>query len=901
MVQRKIYPNIARIIVVFVMAFLLCPCFSMPVYADTLDIEDGIPGAGQNSFEGDVPTEINGVGVTMKKVAEVSNRGGNVPQGIAYGDGYFFITYQHAGARGGARGDVGVFDADKVKNANGAMVGPDDVFSTEIGHGQGTEFYNGLLWIVDSDGGSLAGYDVEGHKKETSSTHCTTHYHLAIDKDGTVWNVASGGSSNGDETHAHYAKLGNNSWNTVNMNHAANDSQASQGGGYNPGTDRVALITNGIIMTFPADPNMKGSDVHMFPFNCNPESEGLTFTEDGTGYALLRGSGWSKEYIMEVQLDDDKVNDNEETLDFSFYNLASRASVEFQEALLDGSAKDMLSTVNAKTGCAATYFGYTKSTANTPHIYATRNTQNTVGYSPKSIKTMGKMLGGKGDKSGFGLKSYSIYGRVLDDLGYDEVATEVTKTFRLFTGAILIVAYYIGVAVPFFFGFILDFLRAFNPFALVGVGASKLATYGGSLEVLSGEFTKYYDFLYDMSLFVMLPLIAAFTFGLALLMGGRRAGQQAGSSILWFLVRILAVLFAVPVIGAGYTHFLDEIDRLHVFGPDSANQIVYSELVDFQGWAHNTNLNPPKGITLKWAGDGAALPKEGIRRGARKINVLAGHDAAKIVSGVSDGDKFVQGYKQGESTGMEVSLTEYNYDDEKTIKEKMGDINDLLIRYSRADVYSSSTYESEVKEVVLKRVSEGDVSVKAMILDGTSGSARPYSCSIGTLFGNGTLKWSKTKGYTGGKVEGDMLTGKRGLSTLGMYNYLTTRFDDSQMLIYGGKVSNSERVKDTHMSVTTVGSGVYGALLYIQTVVSLFCLGIIGFVYGLGIIGVSFKRGFATITALPGMMLGSKRFMGKFFTAAFMLFIEILITIGFYSLFCELILVVNDAFVSVFN
>ena len=70
---------------------------------------------------------------------------------------------------------------------------------------------------------------------------------------------------------------------------------------------------------------------------------------------------------------------------------------------------------------------------------------------------------------------------------------------------------------------------------------------------------------------------------------------------------------------------------------------------------------------------------------------------------------------------------------------------------------------------------------------------------------------------------------------------------------------------------------------------------------GLGIIGVSFKRGFATITALPGMMLGSKRFMGKFFTAAFMLFIEILITIGFYSLFCELILVVNDAFVSVFN
>lgn len=899
MVQRKIYPNIARIIVVFVMAFLLCPCFSMPVYADTLDIPDGIPGAGHNNFDGSVPTEINGVGVTMKKVAEVSNRGGNVPQGIAYGDGYFFITYQDAGSRDGASGEVGVFDADKVKNANGAMVSPDKIFTATIGHGQGTEFYNGLLWIVGSDGGSMVGYDVDGNKKETSNTHCSTHYHLAIDKDGTVWNVASGGSSNGDETHAHYAKLGSNSWKTVNMNHAANNSQASQGGGYNPGTDRVALITNGIIMTFPANPDMKGSDVHMFPFNCNPESEGLTFTEDGTGYALLRGTGWSKEYIMEVQLDDDKVQDDRESFDFSFYQLASRASVEFQQALLDGNAKDMLSSSGSKTGCAATYLGYTKGSSSTLHVLATRNTQNTIAYSYKTLNSIGKTIAGKKSKSGYGFKSYSTYGRILNDLGYDEVGTEVTKTFRLMTGAVLIVAYYLGIAVPFFFGFILDFLRAFNPFALLGVGASKLATYGGSLEVLAGKFTDFYETLYNMSLFLMLPLIAAFTFGFALLMGGRQAGRKAGMAVVGFVVRILIVMFAVPVIGAGYSHFLDEIDQMHVFGPDGANQMIYSELVDFQGWAHNTSLNPPEGITLKWNGDGAALPKEGIRRGARKINVLAGHDAAKITTGVTD-NNFVNGYQPSKSTGMELSLTEYNYDNTESTKDKMAEINDLMIRYSRADVYSSSTYETEVKEVILERVSEGDVSVKAMILDGTSGGARPYTCSVGTLFGNGTISWSKGKGYTPGKVSGDMLTGERGLSTLGMFNYLTTRFDDSQIISYGANVSNSERVKDTHMSVTTVGSGVYGFLLYLQTVVSLFCIGIIGLVYGLGIIGISFKRGFATLFALPGMMLGSKQFMGKFLTSAFMLFVEILITIGFYALFCELILVINDAFVSVF-
>lgn len=901
MKQCKFYPSLARIIVVFMMVFLLCPCFVAPVYAKSLDVPAGIPGAGHNQYDGNCPDEINGVGVTMKKIAYIDESGG-VPQGIAYGEGYFFVSF--------AGGTVKRYDAETVKGANGGAVSPNKTGSMDCKHGQSIAYYDGKIWTNSSGndgngkgkskGGPYHSYDVEtmqevGSSKTIGGSDGSDF--LAITTDGVIYNVSSGGS-NGDSTHVAYKKFsGSGDWKDISFNHGANLTQGSQGGDYNPGTNRIGFITNGIIMTFPATDNFQGSDVHMFPFNCNPESEGLTFTEDGTGYALIRGGGHCN--IMEVQLDDDNVQDDRENFDFSFYQLASRTSVEFQQAILDGDAKDMLSSAGSKTGCAGTYLGYTKGANTTLHVLASRNTQNTMTYSYKSINGIGKLVAGKSTKSGYGFKAYTRYGRILNDLGYDEVGTQVTKTFRLLTGAVLIVAYYLGVAVPFFFGFILDFLRAFNPFALIGIGTDKLATYGGSLEVIAGRFSDFYDILYNMSLFVTLPIIAAFTFGLALLMGGRQAGQKAVGSVLWFIVRILAVLFAVPVIGAGYTHFLDEIDQMHVFGPESANQIIYSEVVDFQGWAHKTSLSPPEGITLKWTSDGAELPKEGIRNGARKINVLAGHEAAKTTTAKSS--KFAKGYEQGKSTGMEMSLSEYNYDNNQSAREQMGEINDLLIRYSRADVYSSSTYESEVKEVVLKRVADGDRSVKGMILDGITGSVRPYSCTVGTLYGNGTLKWSKSKGYTAGEVEGDMLTGSRGLSTLGMFNYLTTRFDDSQMVMYGANVSNSERVKDTHMSVTTVGSGVYGFLLYLQTVVSLFCIGIIGFVYGLGIIGISFKRGFATLMALPGMMLGSKQFMGKFFVAAFMLFVEILVTIGFYSLFCELILVVNDAFVSVFT
>lgn len=882
MAQIKIFPQVKRITVLIIMFLFISTVFAVPSYAATLDIPAGIPGAGHNVYDATCPESITADGISMKKVAVLSRIH---PQGIAYGDGYFYVS--HNG------GIVDRIPEEQIINGSGEVTSPDKSFSANMSHGQGIAYYDGLLWFVS--GGTLRGYDSNGSHKKTESMGAATDYHLAITTEGVVWNVSSGGHRNGDVTKARYAKMGSSSWDTVHMNHGANKSQASQGGDYNPATDRVAFMSNGIIMTFPAKPDMKGSDVHMFPFNCNPESEGITFTPDGKGYAILRNG--SQYFVMEVELDDEKVNDElEEKIDFSFYELANRTSVEFQQAMLDGDAKDMLSST-AKTGCAGTYLGYTKGSDMTLHSLATRNTQNTVSYSYKSIDKIGEILEPGGSGTGYGFKAAAGYGRVLNDLGYDEVGTQITKTIRLLAGGLLMVAYYLGIAVPFLFGFILDFLRAFNPFALLGIGADKLASYGGSLEVLSDRFTDFYDTMYDLSLFVVLPISAALAFGIAML-SGRQAGRKSVKAILMFMFKIFMIIWSIPIIGAGYTHLLDEIDNMHVFGPESANQIVYSELVDFQGWAHNTNLNPPADLELKPDGDGAKLPKQGIRIGARKINDLAGHKEAKV-NNDSRGD-FVGGFKPGKSSGMEVTLTEYTYDDDQKTKDKILEVHNLMLRYAKGDVYSSSTYEGEVKEVVMKRMSEGDRSVKQMILNGSAGG-RPYSSSVGTVFGNGTLKYSKASGYTPGVVDGDMLTGNRGLSSLGMFNYLTSKYDNSQMLLFGGKTSSNERVKDSHMSVTSVGSGAYGVLLYLQTVVSLFCLGIIGFVYGIGFIGISFKRGFMTIASLPGMMLGSKQFIGKFLSAAFLLFAEILITMLLYAFFTEIILVVNDAFVSIVN
>lgn len=896
MVRNGVSPILSKILSVFVVLFLVSSVIVIPVYASTsLKVPAGIHGNGHNSYESHCPDTINGTGVVMKKVAVISDSGGSTaPQGIAYGDGYFYVSH--------SSGSVQQYSEDKFINGSGGFVHPDKTKSMDCKHGQSIDFYNGKVWVNSSGnsgdgtgkskGGPYKAYDAQTMNYTGESMSIgggDGSDFLAITKDGIAYNVSSGGVR-GDSTHVAFKQFSSGgSWTDIYFNHAANETQGSQGGGYNPATDRIVFISNGIIMTFPATDSFKGSDVHMYPFGCIPESEGICFTDDGKGYALLRGGNGGCN-VMEVTLDDNMVNDNQ-IFDFSFYELASRASVEFQQAVMDGDAKDMLST-KSKTGCASTYLGYTKSTAGTLHSTAMRNTQNTIGYSYAAIGSINKSIG-----SNSGFTAYVNYGRLLTDLGYDEVGTNLTKTVRLFTGGLLIAAYYLGLAVPMLSGFIIDFLRAFNPFALLGIGADKLATYGGSLEVLANQLRDIYDALYNLSLFVMLPLMAALGVGMALLRS-RGGGRQAASTILEFFAKIAIIILALPVVAAGYTHLLDSIEDMHVFGPEGANQMIYSELVDFQGWVENTSLNPPEDLELKWGDDGAELPKQGIRRGARKINVLAGHKQAGVEN--DSRTRFSDGYKTGSSSGMDVSLGNYNYTQNDSISAKIKDVQSLMTRYVHADVYSSAAYESQVKEEILKRVAEGDVSVKSMILEGTSGAARPYSCTVGNLFGNGTISWTESGGYKPGTVSGDRLTGDRGISTLGMFNYLTTRFDDSQMLIFGAKTSNSERVKDAHMSVTTVGSGMYGAALYLQTVISLFCIGLIGIVYGFGFVAASFKRGFKTIAAIPGMMLGSRQAIGKFISAAFLLFAEILITILLYAFFCEMILVINDSFVSIF-
>lgn len=885
MVRNGVSPTISKILSVFIVLIFLSAVLALPVYAaSTLKIPAGIHGVGHNGTNmSTIPDTMNGTGIVMKKVAIVNNHGSGssaVPQCIVYGDGYFFVSHNN--------GYVDRIPEDRIINGSGGTANYDKSFRCEVAHGQGLAFYDGLLWCAQ--GNTLRGYDVDGHLQKTEHMSLHTDYFLAITDDGTVWNVSSGDNT-GDRTNAHYAKFGTSSWSSIYMNHAANETQGSQGGDYNPATNRIAFITNGIIMTFPAQSNFKGSDVHMFPFGSIPESEGITFTQDGKGYALLRGMGSTTCSVMEVTLDDDMVN-NDEKFDFAFYELASRASVEFQQAVLDGDAKDMLSD-NSKTGCAATYLGYTKSTLGTLHSTSMRNTQNTIGYSYDSLADINDTVG-----SNSGFTAYVNYGRLLADLGYDEVGSNLTKTIRLFTGGLLICAYYLGLAVPMLSGFILDFLRAFNPFALLHIGTTKLASYGGSLEVFADQLRDIYDSLYNLSLFVMLPLMAALGVGMALLSGGRDAGKKSIKVILEFAGKVAIIILALPIVAAGYSHLLDSIEEMHVFGPESANQLVYSELVDFQGWVENTSLNPPEDLELKWGKDGAELPKQGIRRGARKINVLAGHKQAGVEN--DSRSRFSDGYKAGKSSGMEVTLGNYNYTQNDSFSKKIKDVQSLMTRYLHADVYSSAVYESQVKEEILKRVADGDVSIKSMILDGTSGAARPYSSTSGNLFGNGTISYTKSGGYKPGNVSGDRLTGDRGISTLGMFNYLTTEFESSQMLVYGAKTSNNERVKGAHMSVTAVGSGFYGAALYLQTVISLFCIGLIGIVYGFGFVAASFKRGFKTIAAIPGMMLGSREAIGRFVVAVVLLFAEILITIVLYAFFCELILVVNDSFVSIF-
>lgn len=626
--------------------------------------------------------------------------------------------------------------------------------------------------------------------------------------------------------------------------------------------------------------------------------------------------------------------EEEEAEDYDLYSVSSNAGAAFQDALgsaltkegeesssEDGDfkkgapqAKDMInkSKDGSRTGNVCSYLGFvddtkTKGKFKLLNVWQSKRTSSSATFSYKQFRKTKAILNGDSSLTGaYGFQSYANYGRMLADLGIDTTGAG-TSVMRRSAGYAMMGAYLLASAVPFIFGYIAKFLTMLNPFVLLGEGANKLAESNSSLSELGKWTANLWDILQDMSLFVIIPLFFAFSFGIALISHQPGGGSRIGNSFFQFIVRLVFITLAIPVTGAIYTGFLNQLSGLAGYGTNSTDGVVYSELIDFQGWASKTRLAPPSGTVFRWDTEkGTALIPDGsIRKVAININLLADHEAGDSSEGLKQ--KFTVPTGFGMYDLSRAKYTSGKFDKDQSTSKAM----ELLKRYANGDVYSSSAFASEVnadRQALMTSDKDKYEDYKKMFLEGDVGADYPYTLAPKSIFGNGrlgcttpseiaTYKWvGDSKPEDIAKDENaERVTYEGGLSTVGMYNYLNSKFDDSEITVYSSKKSTSEYVKDSHFAVSALGSGIWRWLWFAQSFVTLLCMAVIGLIYAVSLVMTGFRQGGKMLVSIPGAALGSMAFIGRFCAAFFVMIADILITIVFYSIFCELLQVLNEA------
>ena len=125
-----------------------------------------------------------------------------------------------------------------------------------------------------------------------------------------------------------------------------------------------------------------------------------------------------------------------------------------------------------------------------------------------------------------------------------------------------------------------------------------------------------------------------------------------------------------------------------------------------------------------------------------------------------------------------------------------------------------------------------------------------------------------------------------GLSTMSMYNYLNTDFNDDSVVVYGGgSAIASGLTSKQHYSVNIIGGSILMSLIYwFDAFILLSAIALIGLFYSLGMLSHALKNCLSIITTMPGAMLGSLRYMSKFIGIVVTMIANVLITAILYAL-----------------
>lgn len=178
------------------------------------------------------------------------------------------------------------------------------------------------------------------------------------------------------------------------------------------------------------------------------------------------------------------------------------------------------------------------------------------------------------------------------------------------------------------------------------------------------------------------------------------------------------------------------------------------------------------------------------------------------------------------------------------------------------------------------------------------------------VYANGALKYTTGSGYsddtrvpTWSNSYGADATGSTysiasgyGLSSCSMYNYLNTAFTTSSVTCYSPSNIASTFIRKSHFSVNIVGTGVTSFLYWLNCLMMILCYVVVGYFYAIGMMFSNISRMFQVIKAVPFAMLGAIKSIAEVITYAFVMIIEVIMTVFLFEVVIEIMFSMPDIF-----
>lgn len=531
--------------------------------------------------------------------------------------------------------------------------------------------------------------------------------------------------------------------------------------------------------------------------------------------------------------------------------------------------------------------------------------------------------------------AYLQYGHALQALGLDTVSSnqfDFMAIGRMFLGY-LSMSVYVGALVPqVAFSIAINVMKTLNPFNWMvseAIGGGETAP---ALAGVKGFVTDLYNVFAGMGLYVA-TLLLAVGIGMSILFW--RKSNNVGSHFKKFIIRLLFIAAGLPFLGMTYTAALNNAADSFSASAPMANKAVAATFVDFAAWAEKNNLALPGGTTIKVNGNNSGSGSGTVDMGgttapqtfALKINQASGS--------LVDGD-------DTDASNLTDNIMSSRYSGNGQLG-KILEVFDLLNRFANSTRYTAGAYETYVKTISGGKMAEGlkvtgnkdkyaavnnilspnadasklDNKDTSFMSDGTP-STFSVSMSGGSIvytghgkiskYAPGTVyrKFEKAMNSVNEHVMGPRVnafggatgSGTGGLSTISMYNYLTTKFADDTVTNYSSTKLASDYVLDTHHSVSLVGGGVMGIVYWLNMVSILSFIAVVGTVYAFGLIGGSVKRGIKMVTSIPFAAVGSVRAISKIVGITVSMIVQIYGTLIVYNLVVELFIASQQIFLT---